>query len=118
MGGGGKLRADRAPIYGYAPDNKRVYKKRGDDSTEEISFYLGNKKLGVYQVNDGSQLQFTTLSTQFWFGGKKLAVRDRLGSAGGYYPYGEERSSAVQNTDSFATYYRDKTTALDYADAR
>ncbi len=73
----------------------------------------------VYQINDAgySQLPFTTLSTQYWFGGKKLAVRDRLGSNGGYYPYGEERSGAVQNTDSFATYYRDKTTALDYADA-
>ncbi len=106
--------------YGYAADNKRVYKKRGDDATEEVSFYLGNKKLGAYQVNDDGypQFQFTTLSTQLWFGGKKLAVRDRLGSKGVYYPFGEERGSAVQNDDSFATYYRDKTTALDYADQR
>ncbi len=106
--------------YGYAADNKRVYKKRGDDGTEEVSFYLGNKKLGVYQVNDDgfNPFQFTTLSTQLWFGGKKLAVRDRLGSKGGYYPFGEERGSAVQNDDSFATYYRDKTTGVDYADQR
>ncbi len=69
--------------------------------------------------DDGfNPFQFTTLSTQLWFGGKKLAVRDRLGSKGGYYPFGEERGSAVQNDDSFATYYRDKTTGVDYADQR
>ncbi len=87
-----------AEYYGYAPDNKRIYKKRGDDGTEEVSFYVGNKKLGVYQVNDDgfNPFQFTTLSTQFWFGGKKLAVRDRPGSNGKYYPFGEERGSALR----------------------
>ncbi len=51
-----------------------MYKKRGDDGTEEVSFT--------------------------------------------YYPFGEERGSAVQNDDSFATYYWDKTTGIDYADQR
>ena len=78
---------------------------RGDNGTEEISFYLVNKKVGVYQVNDpGYSLRYSTLSTQLWFGGKKLAPRHRLGSNGGYYPYGEERTGVVQNDDSFATY--------------
>src|SRR5437588_3701164 len=47
---------------------------------------------------------------------------DRLGSnhAGGsrYYPYGEEQQTTAADRDKFATYYRDQTTGLDYAQNR
>jgi RHS repeat-associated protein len=45
---------------------------------------------------------------------------DRLGSAGGsrYFPYGEEKQVTAQDRDKFATYYRDGTTGLDYAQNR
>jgi RHS repeat-associated protein len=50
-------------------------------------------------------------------------VQDRLGSvayeSGGnnlrYYPWGEEYTTTAQNQEKFGTYYRDQTTALDYA---
>ena len=32
-----------------------------------------------------------------------------------YYPYGEEYTTTTQDTDKFGTYFRDSTTALDYA---
>jgi RHS repeat-associated protein len=45
---------------------------------------------------------------------------DRLGSenAGNYYVWGEEKQTTGQNTEKFATYYRDATSGLDYADQR
>jgi RHS repeat-associated protein len=49
-------------------------------------------------------------------------MRDRLGSSrtGGskYFPYGEEQQVTPQDKDKFATYYRDGTTGLDYAQNR
>jgi len=47
--------------------------------------------------------------------------QDRLGSANlypGYYPYGEEYIASLSDKDKFATYYRDGTTGLDYANNR
>ncbi len=35
-----------------------------------------------------------------------------------YYPYGEERQTTEQDRDKFATYHRDSTTGLDYANQR
>jgi len=35
-----------------------------------------------------------------------------------YYPYGEEQQVTAQDKDKFATYYRDGTTGLDYAQNR
>jgi RHS repeat-associated protein len=50
---------------------------------------------------------------------------DRLGSveydgtnAPKYFPYGDEATATQQNRRKFATYYRDSTTALDYAQQR
>ena len=52
-------------------------------------------------------------------GGRRLAVQDRLGSVGSYFPYGEARSGTNPlDTWSFATYWRDSATSLDYADQR
>jgi len=55
----------------------------------------------------------------------QAVVTDRLGSvrAGGspatrYFPYGEEQQTTAQDRDKFATYYRDSSTGLDYADQR
>jgi RHS repeat-associated protein len=44
---------------------------------------------------------------------------DRVGSVSGFksYPWGEEKQTTGQNTEKFATYFRD-TTGLDYADQR
>jgi RHS repeat-associated protein len=56
-----------------------------------------------------------------WAGGV-ATHEDRLGSVARrgstnrkYFPYGEEPTTTAQNETKFATYYRDSTTALDYA---
>ncbi len=40
---------------------------------------------------------------------------DRLDSNVKHFPYGEESTTTSQNRTKFATYYRDSSTALDYA---
>lgn len=45
-------------------------------------------------------------------------VEDRLASTVKHFPYGEEPYTTQQNRTKFATYFRDSTTALDYAQNR
>ncbi|MEO7652313.1 MAG: RHS repeat-associated core domain-containing protein, partial [Bryobacteraceae bacterium] len=112
--------------YGYAPDNKRVWKAR-PAGTEEIYFYgVGGQKLLTLGIQ--SYLAWQSLSsTDVWFGGRKIVAQgqaispDRLGSARNgppAFPYGEERTVTTNDKDKFGTYYRDGTTGLDYADQR
>ena len=60
-----------------------------------------------------------------WNTSWSATVTDRLGSTRvfgspntSYYPYGEEYSTTTQDRPKFGTYYRDQTTALDYAQNR
>jgi len=115
--------------YAYDPANKRIY-KRTMDGTEELYFYgISGQKLGtyrpwVYQYG----VSILTVDTNLYFGSRMIVSRgvvvtlDRLGSnrTGGsrYFPYGEEQQVTAQDRDKFATYYRDGTTALDYAQNR
>jgi len=118
-------------LYAYAPNNKRIW-KRMSDGTEELYFYgISGQKLGTYKpfiYNNGS-FAISTIDTNLYFGSRTIVSRgvtvipDRLGSnrAGGlrYFPYGEEQPTATaQDRDKFATYYRDGTTGLDYAQNR
>ena len=64
-------------------------------------------------------MQVTLVSSDQYFGGGRLAVLDQLGSAGTYFPWGEDKGSTnPQNAWSFATYWRDSGTNLDYANNR
>jgi RHS repeat-associated protein len=59
----------------------------------------------------------TTTSLSAW----SAYRHDRLSSVGDgstYLPYGEERSVTANDTHKFATYYRDSSSGLDYADQR
>jgi RHS repeat-associated protein len=115
--------------YGYAPDNKRVWKRR-PNGTEEMYFWMGNKQLAVLsptmQIESGADTptfhSFDVVGGYLYFGARKLTPQDRLGSdtSGGksFYPYGEEVTSTSSDADKFATYYRDQTSGLDYADQR
>jgi RHS repeat-associated protein len=68
------------------------------------------------------------MHTNVYFAGKLIwaegaaAVTDRLGSVVSgnrkYFPYGEEPTTTAQDKTKFALYFRDATTALDYADQR
>jgi RHS repeat-associated protein len=66
--------------------------------------YFGN---GIFQI----------VKTDLYFAGRLLAVMDRLGSVRGnkYLPFGEEQPASANDTDKFATYFRDSSTGLDYA---
>src|SRR5208337_5514809 len=64
----------------------------------------------------GSPYLAATLGTSdMYFGGRRLAPMDRLGSSGKYYPYGEDKGTIYNDTWNFATYWRDSARGLDYA---
>jgi len=54
-----------------------------------------------------------------YFAGRKVGQKeDRLGTVQNgsrFYPFGEESASTGNDTDKFATYWRDSNTGLDYA---
>jgi RHS repeat-associated protein len=61
----------------------------------------------------------TLVTSDQFFGSRRLAVMDQLGSVGTYYPWGENRGSTnPQDTWSFGTYWTDSVTGLDYANNR
>jgi len=122
--------------YGYAPDNKRIYRKL-TNGTEEWTFYgAKGEKLGVYWLAPyNGTWQFYGIRLNVWFAGKLISeagqgvFQDRLGTnrawtAGTpparFLPYGEELTSPLTTNDrtKFATYNRDSYTGLDYADQR
>jgi hypothetical protein len=117
--------------YGYAPDNRRIWKQRPNGTVELYYYGIGGQKLGTYNVSTtavANTLSAMLVDVNVYFGSKTIvsrgaaAVRDRLGSSrtGGskYFPYGEEQQVTGQDRDKFGTYYRDGTTGLDYADQR
>jgi len=110
-----------------------VWKKKPNGSEEFYFYGVGGQKLGTYQPATDSQFgtRMVLVSTNLYFGGKVIraqgqaVVTDRLGSvragsgpATRYFPYGEEQQTTAQDRDNFATYYRDSSTGLDYADQR
>ena len=123
--------------YGYDPDNRRVYRATLDYTNDQWTFVLGEmvtyygvggqKLVSYYMSVNGSTMTLGSTGVPNVYFGSKLvrhggssgnpttAASDRLGSFGSYYPYGEERSSTGNNTERFATYYRDGDTGLDYA---
>lgn len=61
-------------------------------------------------------MQVSLVSSDEYFGARRVATMDQLGSVGTYYPWGEDKGTTnPQNTWSFATYWRDAGTNLDYA---
>jgi RHS repeat-associated protein len=71
-------------------------------------------------------MQVTATSNDIYFGSRRLAVMDQLGSVVkatspvvSYFPWGETKgASNPQDTWNFATYWQDSTTSLDYANNR
>jgi RHS repeat-associated protein len=127
--------------YGYAADNKRMWRLKLDGATEEWTLYgKSGERIGVYQWTGlqeqfdnqgnwtGDTAGFTALRTSLWFDGRLMqengtwVLGDRLGTnrAGGarFLPYGEETSSTANDRTKFASYNRDGFTGLDYADQR
>src|SRR5665213_1547605 len=79
--------------YGYAPDNKRIYRLKADGVTEEFTFYgAKGERLGVYELDIAQpqqawppKLVFVPLRSTVWFAGRRIweggvVVEDRLGT--------------------------------------
>jgi RHS repeat-associated protein len=120
-------------IYSYDAQGKRVFLWAGTlDSNNNptgyslVAYSPSGQKLGTYLIYPDQTYQghgpFTTVtltSSDKYFGGRRLAVLDQLGSAGTYYPWGEAKGTTnPQDTWSYATYWRDSATGLDYANQR
>jgi RHS repeat-associated protein len=119
--------------YFYDAQNRRIYSSTGtrdvynNPTNYTVNIYtLGGQKLGAYViapafVNNPVQatMQVTLSSNSQYFGGRMLAAMDQLGSVGTYYPWGENKGGTnPQDNFSFATYWRDSATSLDYANNR
>jgi len=117
--------------YAYDAQNQRIwswdYELDGLGNAEHyfVNLYAASgQKLGEYQMSPGASngtqvMNVTLFSSDQYFGGRRLAVMDQLGSVGNYYPWGEDKGgTSPQDTWNFATYWRDSITGLDYAHNR
>ena len=123
--------------YGYAPDNKRVYRLRSDGTEEWTLYGAKAEKLLVYRISGSPGAYFFNIpaSATVWFAGRLISenstfgmfnsavIQDRLGTnrvnGARFYPYGEEIGAATANDHvKFGTYNRDGYSGLDYADQR
>jgi RHS repeat-associated protein len=119
--------------YFYDAQNRRIWSWPGTMNGSYTSGYTVNaysttgQKLGAYSfVASASLLTVTLSSSDQYFGSRRLAVVDQLGSAGigiaaagTYYPWGELKGSTnPQDTWSYATYWQDSVSGLDYANNR
>ena len=122
--------------YEYDHVNKRIY--RFTATAEEFYFFGPSAVMGRYTLtvtgagSSNPSMAFGAKETNHWFGGKLVqkgtyalfatatwTQQDRMGSIGKYYPYGEEKGIVTaDDREKFATYTRDATTGLDYADQR
>jgi RHS repeat-associated protein len=122
--------------YFYDGQNKRIWSWTvgtldyvGNVTSYTVNAYSpSGQKLGAYLFVPGSYysggnyqpfIGVSLVSSDQYFGGRRLAVMDQLGSAGTYYPWGEAKGNTnPQDTWSYATYWRDSASGLDYANNR
>jgi RHS repeat-associated protein len=117
--------------YAYDAQNRRIWSwngwpdNLGNPTGYTVNLYSpGGQKLGAYVIapfdqNDMGNLGVTLSSSDQYFGSRRVAVMDRSGSVGTYFPWGEDKGSTnPQNTWSFATYWQDSGSGLDYANNR
>ena len=84
------------------------------------------QKLATYQLtpqwlqgwSPSMWMQVTLVSSDQYFGGRRLVVLDQLGSAGTYFPWGGQGARIRRTPGALATYWRDSGTNLDYANNR
>jgi hypothetical protein len=116
--------------YSYAPGNKRVWRGNWAYTTawnrtqDEITFWsISGRKLATYNLTQfGTTLYATQSGTNYYFGGKLIkntsgyVYSDRLGSLGGFFPYGQQTGTIPPNdTEKLTRYFRDAESGNDYA---
>jgi RHS repeat-associated protein len=124
--------------YGYDAQNKRIWSwtgavdTYGNTTNYTVNIYSpSGQKLGAYVIApwfvDNSQtmwvtvpsMQVTLSAGDSYFGARRLAAMDQLGSVGNYFPWGEDKGgTSPQDTWNYATYWRDSVSGLDYANNR
>jgi RHS repeat-associated protein len=125
--------------YGYDAQNRRIWSWPGAvDGVGNTTNYTVNvyspsgQKLGAYLFTPSAMgyegqiipiMVVTLSSSDQYFGGRRLAPMDQLGSvvnsSQAYFPWGETKgTSNPQDTWNFATYWQDSNTGLDYANNR
>jgi RHS repeat-associated protein len=121
--------------YGYAPDNKQVYRRLPSGSAgsnEEFTFYGAmEEKLGVFAPSNPTTFTLMPIRSNVYFAGKMIwsdgapVYQDRLATnrANGarFYPYGDEiggPNATSNDREKFATYTRDGYTGLDISPNR
>ena len=126
---------DNGNQYAYDAQNKRIWNWSGALDTYGnatnytlIAYSPSGQRLGAYSLvphpnlQNGTYnpyLQVTLSTVDEYSGSRRLATIDQLGSAGTYFPWGEDKGSTnPQNTWSYATYWRDSASGLDYANNR
>ena len=131
----GNLTAMPGLTMSYDTDNRMISNSSGDSYLYDASGQRVKKTNGyntsIYFYGIDGNLLNVPAGYNVYFGSKLIyngatVVTDRLGSvvekdpwtSSRYFPYGDESSTTDQNRPKFATYYRDGSTALDYAQQR
>ena len=116
--------------YAYDTQNHRIWSWPGTtDSWGNVTGYTVNiytpsgQKLAAYTLAPAFYtspfLAVGLSSSDQYFGSRRLAPMDQLGSVGTYFPWGENKGGTnPQDTWSFATYWQDSVSGLDYANNR
>jgi RHS repeat-associated protein len=135
LGTGWNNFADPAEYYAYDAQSRRIWMwaetvdSLNNTTSYGVMFYSPmGQKLGTYTFTAGkylsggnyhASLSVALSSSDQYFGARRLAVMDELDSAGTYFPWGEAKGGTnPQDTWSYATYWRDSATGLDYANRR
>jgi len=116
--------------YDYSADNKRVVKRKtafpmpSPQDTFEVTLWANGQRIaartggGVWTLREyvgfaGRRFSWTSVT-----GWPELEQADRVGSTVETLPFGEEMTASLDDKTKFATYWRDASTGLDYADQR
>ena len=117
-----RLKGAAGETYGYAADNRRVWRKAANGAETLVLTWIDGHKwdetwFAGRMIGGAGGTVFTGR-----VGSVRLRV-DRVNGAfpserHGYYPSGEEKTATAGNRAKFGTYTRDQATGLDYADQR
>ncbi|MDZ4801026.1 MAG: RHS repeat-associated core domain-containing protein, partial [Bryobacteraceae bacterium] len=113
--------------YEYSADNNRVVKRKtafplpSPQDTSEVTLWANGQRVAVRTAAAfrefvgfaGRRFSWTSVN-----GPVELEQGDRLGSTVETMPFGEEMTASSDDKTKFATYWRDASTGLDYADQR